>query len=174
MTLNSEAKWHQIALPLDKAHHKYLIVHETDGPADQTVEEIDTYHKLHNHWSGVGYHRLVDRMGVIRTGRPDDVVGAQAAGLNSWSIGMAYIGTFDKTLPPPAQRYSAVHCAAVLCLRWDIPVERIIGHRDVAKLVGDPSVATECPGDPIWHDLPQFRKDVQKEMDRIRPTVAKR
>lgn len=173
MTLNTEAKWHQIALPLDKAHHKYVVIHETDGPANQTVEEIDNFHKNVNHWSGVGYHRLVRNNGQIHTGRPDDVVGAQAAGLNSWSIGCAYIGKFGAYLPPPVQRQAMVHCVAVECLRWLIPVEHIIGHRDVAKLVGDPSVATECPGNPIWYDLPQFRKDVAAEMLRIQKESQK-
>lgn len=167
MTLNTDAKWHQIALPLDKQHHKYVIIHETDGPEDQTVEEIDNFHKNVNHWSGVGYHRLIRNTGQIHTGRPDDVVGAQAAGLNSWSIGCAYIGQFGKKLPGDVQRKAMVHCVAVECLRWGIPVKNIIGHRDVAKLVGDPSVATECPGDPIWSDLPKFRADVIHEMEKI-------
>lgn len=166
MTLHSHDEWERIATHLAKQDHVYLVVHETDGPPDQTIEEIDAYHKSLG-WLGIGYHRAVYRDGTIHECRPDDVMGAQAQDLNSKSIGMAFIGTFAKDLPPDAQWKGGVHCAAVLCLRWNIPVKNIIGHRDVSHLVGDPSVATDCPGDPIYRNLPTFRAEVVQEMDRI-------
>jgi hypothetical protein len=47
-----------------------------------------------------------------------------------------------------------------LCL-WahqQIPsISRTIGHRDVAKIEGDPSVSTACPGQTLYDLLPEIR-----------------
>lgn len=166
MTLNSHAWWEANQPHLDAAHHKYLVLHHTAGPAGQDVATIDAEHKAQG-WAGVGYHRLVYTDGTIHEGRPDDVMGAQAKGLNAVSIGMCAVGDFTRQIPHLTQWSGLVHCAAVLCLRWHIPVERIIGHRDVSGLVGDSSVATACPGDAFYMALPQFRREVAAEMAAI-------
>lgn len=166
MTLHSHAWWEANQPTLDAAHHKYLVLHHTAGPASQTVEDIDAEHKRQG-WAGVGYHRLVYVNGSIHEGRPDDVMGAQAKGLNSISIGVAVMGDFTHHLPGAMQRAGLVHCLAVLCKRWGVPVERIIGHRDVSKLARDPSVATACPGDALYADMPNLRKEVAAELARL-------
>jgi hypothetical protein len=159
MTLNTKATWEAIEPHLDAAHHKYIVLHHTAGPAGQTVEDIDAEHKAQG-WAGVGYHRLVYNNGTIHEGRPDDVMGAQAKGLNAWSIGVCAVGTFTSLLPPDVQYKALVNCLAVECERWNIPVENIIGHRDVAGIANDPADATSCPGDALYAHLPTLRADV--------------
>lgn len=163
MTLNSHDWWENNEPHLDAAHHVYIVLHHTAGPAGQSVEDIDDEHKAQG-WAGVGYHRLVYRDGSIHEGRPDDVMGAQAKDLNAKSIGVAVMGDFTRALPVASQRVGMVHCLAVLCKRWNVPVERIIGHRDVSGLVGDPSVATACPGDALYADLHNVRHEVATEL----------
>jgi N-acetyl-anhydromuramyl-L-alanine amidase AmpD len=150
-----------------KIQHIYIVVHHTDGPAIQTVEEINTEHQVEHHWTGIGYHRVIYNDGTIHPGRPDDVMGAQAQDLNSKSIGVVVTGDFTLHLPPRAQWDGLVHCLAVECNRWNIPVKNIIGHRDVAKLVGDPSVATSCPGDALYAKMQMLRVDVIQEMEKL-------
>lgn len=150
-----------------KIEHVYVVVHHTAGPAVQTVEEINTEHQVEHHWTGIGYHRVVYNDGTIHPGRPDDVQGAQAQGLNRKSIGVAVTGDFTHALPPQAQWNGLVHCLAVECKRWGIPVKNIIGHRDVAMLVGDPSVATSCPGDALYAKMQWLRIDVIKAMESL-------
>jgi hypothetical protein len=163
MTLNSKAFWEATEPHI---HATYLVVHHTDGPPDQTLEDIDSEHKAQG-WAGVGYHRLVLADGTIHEGRPDDVMGAQAKGLNAKSIGVAVTGDYTHQLPAPLVWAGLVHCLAVEALRWGIPVERIIGHRDVSGLVGDPSVATACPGDALYGQLPRLRREVTAELARL-------
>lgn len=157
MTLNTLAQWE--ALEPKIAEHKYIVLHHTAGPAGQTVEDIDAEHRAEG-WAGVGYHRLVYTDGSIHEGRPDDVMGAQAKGLNAESIGVCAIGDFTHALPPAVQWEALVNCLAIEAKRWGVPVSRIIGHRDVAHLVGDPSVATSCPGDALYAALPRLREAV--------------
>jgi hypothetical protein len=168
MTLNSHDWWENSQPHLDAAHHVYLVLHHTAGPASQTVQDIDDEHKAQG-WAGVGYHRLVYVDGTLHEGRPDDVMGAQAKGLNAKSIGVAVMGDFTAHLPGAAQWAGLVHCLAVEAKRWAIPVTRIIGHRDVSTLVGDPTVATACPGDALYSALSRLRHEVAAEMARLSP-----
>lgn len=163
MTLNTHARWEATQPHLDGFHHKYIVLHHTAGPDGQTVIDIDNEHKAQG-WAGVGYHRLVYTNGEIHEGRPDDVMGAQAKGLNAWSIGVCVIGDFSHKLPNQVQWKALVHTLAVECSRWGIPVERIIGHRDVSGIVHDPSVATACPGDKLYADLVPLRAEVAVAM----------
>lgn len=161
MTMNNPQQWESIEPKL--AEHKYIVLHHTDGPAHQAIEEIDAEHKAQG-WAGVGYHRVIDDDGQIMTGRPDDVQGAQAQDLNRVSIGVAVTGDMMNHLPPQAQWNGMIHCLAVECDRWDIPVKNIIGHRDVARIVGDPSVATSCPGDALYAQIPRIQQEVEAAM----------
>ena len=163
MTLNTHAQWEATQPHLDAFHHKYIVLHHTAGPDGQTVVDIDNEHKA-NGWAGVGYHRLVYTNGEIHEGRPDDVMGAQAQGLNAWSIGVCAIGDFSRVSPSLVQWKALVHTLAVECARWGIPVERIIGHRDVAGMVNNPSVATACPGDALYARMSELRAAVRAEM----------
>jgi len=141
------------------------------------VLAICRYHRNANGWRDVGYNFLVDRYGRIFEGRAggidQPVVGAQAAGYNSVSTGIANIGTFTDA----AQSPEAIHATAEL-LAWKLslhgapvagqvtvtsgggasnryaagtPVtfERISGHRDAN--------ATECPGGLLYSQLGEIR-----------------
>lgn len=163
MTLHTRAEWEALEPRID---HKRIYLHHTAGDGHETVPIIDDEHKRQG-WEGIGYHRLIQEDGTIHEGRPDTVMGAQAKGDNAHSIGVAVAGNFMTHLPNAAQWKGLVHCLAVECKRWGIPVEHIYGHRDVARLVGDPSVATACPGDALYAELPHLRQEVAAEMARL-------
>ncbi|MBR3619724.1 MAG: N-acetylmuramoyl-L-alanine amidase [Bacteroidaceae bacterium] len=74
-----------------------LIVLHCDGimpHQHNTIRKIDAYHKSKG-WKGVGYHVYVQRDGTVEYGRPIEVVGAQVAGHNRYSIGICYEGGLD-------------------------------------------------------------------------------
>src|ERR1035437_10389284 len=163
MTMNSESWWEEHGTKLDAAHHKYIFVHHTDGPAVQTVDEIDQEHKAKG-WAGIGYNRVVYHDGTIHPGRPDDIMGAQALGENAWSIGVAMTGCFTTSLPPKTHWDGLVHCLAVECARWSIDIAYIRGHRDAAVLAHDPSDATSCLGDAMYAQMDRLRAEVTNAM----------
>jgi hypothetical protein len=161
-------------------HHTVNINDYSEAEAPQVVLGICRYHRNSNGWNDVGYNFLVDRFGAVYEGRAGGVgaavVGAQAEGFNSYSTGIANIGTFS-TVP---QSQAALEAMARL-IRWKLPlhgyptngtavmtsagggtnryspgtavrVPRVLGHRDTN--------ATECPGTALYAQLDELRSMV--------------
>lgn len=139
----------------------YIVIHHSAGNKKQTVEEIKAGH-LKEGYSDIGYHKLVHYLGQVFAGRDETEMGAQALEMNSESIGVCCIGNYQLNPPSPEMYKSLVQVVATLCKRHKVPVENIIGHRDVAKIKNKPYVATLCPGDFLYKLIPQLRKDVAK------------
>ena len=72
---------------------KYLVIHCSDTPDDRdvTAEEIHRWH-LEKGYSGIGYHYVILRNGVVEKGRPDFWKGAHAKIVNDRSLGICLIG----------------------------------------------------------------------------------
>jgi N-acetylmuramoyl-L-alanine amidase len=161
-------------------HHTVNLNDYSRAEAPQVVLGICRYHRNSNGWNDVGYNFLVDRFGTIYEGRAGGVgaavVGAQAEGFNSYSTGIANIGTFS-TVP---QSQEALNAMARL-IRWKLPlhgyptngtavmtsagggtnrysagttvrVPRVLGHSDTN--------ATECPGTALHGQLDELRSMV--------------
>jgi hypothetical protein len=161
-------------------HHTVNLNDYSRAEAPQVVLGICRYHRNSNGWNDVGYNFLVDRFGTIYEGRAGGVgaavVGAQAEGFNSYSTGIANIGTFS-TVP---QSREALEAMARL-IRWKLPlhgyptngaavmtsagggtnrysagttvrVPRVLGHSDTN--------ATECPGTALHGQLDELRSMV--------------
>jgi hypothetical protein len=161
-------------------HHTVNINTYSRAEAPQVVLGICRYHRNTNGWNDVGYNFLVDRFGTLYEGRAGGVgaavVGAQAEGFNSYSTGIANIGTFSDV----PQSDAAIDAMARL-IRWKLPlhgypttgtavmrsagggtnrypagasvrVQRVLGHRDTN--------ATECPGTALYDQLADLRARV--------------
>jgi len=158
-------------------HHTVNINTYSRAEAPQVVLGICRYHRNTNGWNDIGYNFLVDRFGTLYEGRAGGVgaavVGAQAEGFNSYSTGIANIGTFSDV----PQSQAALEAMARL-IRWKLPlhgyptsgtavmtsagggtnryaagtsvrVPRVLGHRDTN--------ATECPGTALYSQLADLR-----------------
>lgn len=55
------------------------------------VKEIKRWH-IANGWSDIGYHYIIDRNGVVATGRALSKVGSHVAGRNANTVGICLIG----------------------------------------------------------------------------------
>jgi hypothetical protein len=161
------------------------FVHHTVNGNDYTPDQsagivlgICRYHRDSNGWNDIGYNFLVDRYGQVFEGRgggiDQPVIGAQAQGYNSYSTGVACIGTFsDVALTEEGMDALSRLIGWKLALhgvpvsgsltvtstggsdnryRSGTPVtlQRISGHRD-----GD---ATSCPGDVLYGQLADLRR----------------
>ena len=158
-------------------HHTVNLNDYSRAEAPQIVLAMCRYHRNTNGWNDIGYNFLVDRFGTLYEGRAGGVgaavVGAQAEGFNSYSTGIANIGTFSSV----PQSQAALEAMARL-IRWKLPlhgyptngtavmqsaggatnrysagtsvrVKRVLGHRDTN--------ATECPGTALYSQLGDLR-----------------
>jgi flagellar hook assembly protein FlgD len=159
-------------------HHTVNANTYTRAQAPALVRGIYYYHTQVNGWWDIGYNFLIDRFGTIYEGRyggvTKAVLGAQVLGFNSWSTGVALIGTFETAAPSPAAVSSLerllswkldlshlnprgtarIRCSTAEMYKvgqW-VTVPVILGHRQVNY--------TECPGDVLFGMLPAIRKTV--------------
>ena len=117
-----------------------IVLHHADAK-NCTPQQIHQWH-LQNGWAGIGYHFLVRKDGQIYRGRPENVVGAHAAGHNSKSIGICFEGDYTVETMPKAQLEAGKELVAYLKDKYEIT--NVKRHRDL--------VATDCPGSKFPFD----------------------
>ncbi|MEV0805721.1 N-acetylmuramoyl-L-alanine amidase [Micromonospora sp. NPDC050200] len=125
------------------SRRRRFVVHYSAASPDQTPKIIQAYHMDSRGWSDIGYNFLVDDDGRIYEGRGWDVVGAHAAGYNTESIGVCFIGRDRSGVvdASPAVRRAIRWLYDEACRRAGRPLTRN-GHRDVGS--------TACPGDELY------------------------
>lgn len=106
---------------------KYLIVHCSDTNSNDTAIDI---HKLHLSfgWNGIGYHKIINKNGLIENGRPEYWVGAHTYGLNEKSLGVCLIGSSNFT----SVQLKALRNVLNYWLK-NCPNAKVIGHKDAIK-----------------------------------------
>lgn len=94
-------------------------------------------------WDDIGYNFLVGGDGSVYEGRGWDKMGAHTRGYNNGTIGIAFIGTFNKYVPPERQ-LNAVQLLLNEGLRLGKLVSdyKVYGHR---QLIG-----FESPGQALY------------------------
>lgn len=126
-----------------KRHIAAIAVHCSATRQGQpfTAKDIDKWHRAQG-WSEIGYNAVVLLDGTIERGRDEALVPSHAAGHNSNSIAICYIGGVDASGVPKDTRTPAQKAAL---LRWlkakkaQYPGAQILGHRDY------PGVKKACP-----------------------------
>ncbi|MDP8960384.1 MAG: peptidoglycan recognition protein, partial [Actinomycetota bacterium] len=109
---------------------RYGIIHHTATPngydcsqARAVLRGIYHYHTRTRGWSDIGYNLLVDRCGTVYEGRAGGVdrpvIGAHAAGFNTGSFGIAFIGELTSQVP------AAAFNAAVNTIAWKFDIHDI-------------------------------------------------
>jgi lipid-binding SYLF domain-containing protein len=140
-------------------HHTAVIPGEKKAPRKES--DIDEYHRERGfeiRCSGrvyhVAYHYLIMSNGVVKAGRPERCEGAHAVGYNSY-LGISVIGDFSSEDNPTAKKSpikpsarqiaSLVRLCRRLRYRYNIPLQHIVRHSDIAN--------TQCPGDRFPYRL---------------------
>lgn len=129
-----------------------IVLHHTGNGKkgmDASADDIHSWHKAQG-YSGIGYHFVVRKNGIIERGRPVWSIGAHAYGENWHTIGIHLSGDFNLENPTSAQIESTAMLLANLCVDYSIPTNRanIVGHGEL--------MATDCPG-----------KNLQSKLDEI-------
>jgi hypothetical protein len=101
-------------------------------------------------WDSLGYHFVVGngtdtRDGLIEPGPRwwSQSIGAHTKSpdnrFNTYGIGVCYVGNFDNDRPSSKQMSESARLVAWLMKTYNIPPDRVLGHRDTGR-------ATDCPG----------------------------
>lgn len=176
---------------------KAMYVHHTAGSngysaaqAPGIVKAIHVQHVKSNGWPDIGYQFLVDRFGTVYEGRRGSlerlVLGAQAGGYNTGTIGVSGLGNFHSTGTNPSSkmREAIIQVLSWQAHKWGLdptgtvrlrtgsstgsgtkwkpgeltdPLPKIIGHRDTN--------ITACPGDDLYSRLPAIRREVTARVE---------
>jgi len=147
----------------------HLAIHHTVTEKTHTVESLAKSHIVGNQWPGIGYHYVVAADGVIYRCQPDSTLSYHVGNANSYCLGICLVGCFMPTLgntpqspedqlPTPQQFLSAAHLAAWLMQTYEIPLENVVGHKEVGR--------TECPGD-FWTDGPAWKWTLHEQVKAV-------
>ena len=144
----------------------HLIIHHSATMAG----DAESFHRYHTAsrpygrgWRDIGYHYVVPNgitmpKGIIQLGRDrdddDDVMehnGAHVLGMNKHTLGICGTGNFDETEPiPEDQQIRSIAILVCQLMRiLDIPVHRVLGHREAGSIDGVPKVHKTCPGSKV-------------------------
>lgn len=116
-----------------------IIVHCTGTPYGR---EYDAYSYPRDGFSKCPYHFVVHLDGSFDTPRANNEAGSHAKGHNAGSLGIAYVGGYDKNNCPADTRTSKQKETLFHLLRLlhrGYPSAVILGHRDL------PGVKKDCP-----------------------------
>jgi hypothetical protein len=114
-----------------------IILHCAATPDDGDkfgAKDIDVWHRS-NGWSGIGYHWVIRRSGVLEKGRPEYKVPASIKGHNKNTIAICLMGTryYEK-----AQYATLIGLLDEKMDQYQISVENVKGHYEFAN--------KKCPG----------------------------
>jgi hypothetical protein len=130
-----------------------LVVHHTVGGAPVTaigakreMRNIQRMHMEAHGWSDIGYNLVIDRWGRIWEGRGLHRVGAHTLNHNTGTIGVSFMGNYEK-LELNERQYRAFQDVKAILKRHDIHITSIKGHKQM------PGQATACPGRHIMERL---------------------
>ena len=141
---------------------KRIIVHHSltkDGP---TVSwgAIRKYHKQTMKWAGIGYHAGVELVMSggelyyeILMGRMWDVSGAHTRGHNQNSLGICFIGNYDRIPPRKEMLETGAKVIALWLKLFGLTVEDIYSHHNF-------NINKSCPGKMF--DMEHLIRLVQK------------
>lgn len=128
-----------------RATTTHIVIHTSAGSRDGTADSIRRHHVEVNGWSDIGYHFVIRHDGAVEAGRRVDLVGAHALGYNDRSIGVCFAGHHDHEPWSPEATESGVRLIATLCTTYDVPVDRVLGHRETGA-------RKTCPGTMVDMD----------------------
>lgn len=150
----------------------YLVIHHTTTPnvTDGSREAaLDLARRVQNGhigqgWGDSGQHFTMSRGGHILEARHGSknaleagetfMLGIHALGFNAYALGIECEGNYMVNPPPQSLYEGLVHLCAYICQQYELPPQRIIGHRELVK--------TSCCGDAFYAKLPILREDVRR------------
>jgi len=141
---------------------KYLFIHCTSAPQNQSTQEMFNYWKKHNGWTTVGYHYDILPNGTIEQLQELDKPSNGVKGYNSNSIHVCYKGGIDSKGKPIDNRTEAQKQAQLLLIEFfksKYPNIIVLGHRDISTDTNGNGIIESwewiksCPSYDVRNDL---------------------
>lgn len=152
-----------IVLPrVNNRNIRYIILHCTAAPQNQSTEEMFNYWKNHNGWKSAGYHYDILPNGIVEQYTELDQIANGVAGYNSNSIHICYKGGIDSKGRPVDNRTEAQVKSQLMLLEYFTklyPNAIVLGHRDFSTDTNGNGIIDKwewiksCPSYDVRDDL---------------------
>ncbi|XP_033158543.1 peptidoglycan-recognition protein SB1 [Drosophila mauritiana] len=141
----------------------YVIIHHSDNPngcstseqCKRMIKNIQSDHKGRRNFSDIGYNFIVAGDGKVYEGRGFGLQGSHAPNYNRKSIGIVFIGNFERSAPSAQMLQNAKDLIELAKQRGYLKDNyTLFGHRQTK--------ATSCPGDALYNEIktwPHWRQN---------------
>ena len=143
---------------------RYIVVHHSASSVGNLKFIKKVHYDLHG-WEYAAYHFVINNgskgtsMGQIEVGDRWKKrlwnTSTQNGYINTFSIAIVLVGNYERRRVPKKQYEVLLNLVAKLAEKYEIPLNRIMGHREVN--------GTKCPGKYI--DLDILRENVRKRLN---------
>lgn len=143
-----------------------IVIHHSGGSKD-TPQEIAAWHQTEE--SGVfqkesGYNYIIDRKGVVHSGRPLDKVPVHCKHFNEQTVAICVCGNYENRGLPRSVRESLIRLLTVVCFAYGInPVVEVAlaqGRSVFGVCKHGDLEGTDCPGRELGTELVSIRRRV--------------
>ena len=154
---------------------RWIVIHHS-ATTEGSAAVFHRFHVDERGWDSLGYHFVIGN----GTGSGDGEIevgprwrrqqtGSHAVGYNRRGIGICLVGNFNEQRPTPRQMQSLRLLGTHLMKRFDIPPERVIGHKECR------GASTECPGKNMpMNDVREMLRAAVAPPPAVAPTGALR
>lgn len=143
---------------------EYIIIHHslTKDGTQVDWKAIKDYHVKEKGWNDIGYHYGIEGVSnayLLMKGREESTEGAHCkeGGMNKKSLGICFVGNFDKDEVPEKQWKLGVKFVKELMIKYKIPSINVLGHGEVMRQY-KASYIKSCPGNLF--NLNKFRMEL--------------
>lgn len=111
------------------------------------LRNLQTWSRTTKGWLDIPYHYIIDLDGKVYEGRKLDYAGDTNTEYDPKGHALIeVVGNFEEVEPNQGQLDAVVDLMAMLALKYQVPVDRIAGHKDHSE-------KTVCPGTNLYRYL---------------------
>ena len=154
LAVTRRAQWGWVPITQRSAEHTVtrITIHHggVDFPDDRNVVEylraLQSWGRSDKTWIDIPYHFMIDRQGRIYETRPINFPGDTNTSYDPAGHALiSVMGNYENQVLSQAQMDALNAITAFLARKYDVTMERILGHKDYAD--------TSCPGEDIYRYL---------------------
>jgi len=149
MVSRSEWGWVDLSETLPEHTIQYITLHHggEDFPADKDViaylRNLQSWSRSDKGWIDIPYHYMIDLEGTIYEARPIQYPGDTNTSYDPTGHALICVmGNYENQTLSPEQLEAVIRLSAKLAAEYEVPVDRIKGHKDYAE--------TACPGEDFY------------------------